>query len=147
MPTQAEINQLIKSELGANPDPSKVMLLLNDKLGEPKLAELKPEYRCACGLVKPVETFPVVDTGVCKSLYNVCAECMTHAEKVSHLCCFTCKEVYAHIEPGKKDKTGFEFKPGKFYHSKNCPQCSTNGKSQIAEMLVYFKRNNIPYQI
>jgi predicted Zn-ribbon and HTH transcriptional regulator len=144
---QDEVNQLIKSELGSNPDPGKVILLLNDKLGQPEIKKVDPEYRCACGLVKPINSFPVVDTGVCKAIYNVCQECVKHAEKVSHLCCFTCKEIYAHIEPGKKDKTGFEFQPGKFYHSKHCPQCSDKGKSHIAEMLVYFKKNNIPYKL
>lgn len=141
------INELIKSELGSNPDPDKVILFLNDKLGTPKLPVRKVEYRCACGLIKPVEQFPIVNTGVCNALYNVCQECIAHAEKVSHLCCFTCKEVYAHTEPGAKDKTGFVFQPGKFYHSKHCPQCSSNGKSHIAEMLVYFKKNKIPYKL
>ena len=142
-----ELQKLIKSELGENPDPDKLILFLDDKLGEPQLPVRKVQYQCACGLQKPVEQFPIVNTGVCKALYNVCPECVTHAEKVSHLCCYSCKEVYAHVEPGKKDKTGFAFQPGKFYHSKHCPQCSTSGKSHIAEMLVYFKKNNIPYKL
>ncbi len=140
-----ELRHRIKSELGENPDPDKVLLFLNDMKDQPSLPEIKTEYRCACGHIKPVESFPIVNTGVCDAVYNVCAECVTQAEKVSHLCCFTCKEVYAHVEPGAKDKSGFKFEPGKFYHSKHCPTCTTTGKSTIAEMLVFYKRNNIPY--
>lgn len=142
-----ELESLIKSELGENPDPTKVILFLDDKLGEAPLPVIKTQYKCACGLEKPIEKFSIVNTGVCNAIYNVCQECIAHAEKVSHLCCYSCKEIYAHIEPGKKDKTGFIFQPGKFYHSKHCPQCTDSGKAHIAEMLVYFKKNNIPYTL
>jgi hypothetical protein len=137
----------IKAELGENPDPGKLLLLLNEITPKIELPKLKTVYNCACGLEKPASAFPIVDTGVCHALYNVCKECEKESSKVSHLCCYTCKEVYAHTEPGKKDNSGFVFMPGKFYHTKHCPTCSVTRKSTVAEMLVYFKKNNIPYTL
>ena len=57
----------------------------------------------------------------------ICDECRNEFEKmkVCTIVCVGCKDVIARMEP-KKDKTGFETKPGNIYHILDCPKCNPN---------------------
>ena len=61
----------------------------------------------------------------------ICDECRKTFDKmkVCIIACLGCKDVIARMEP-KKDKTGFETKPGKVYHIIDCPKCNPEKYSE-----------------
>lgn len=130
-----------------NPDPGQVFDLLNKHVGKVEAPEpVILKRKCACGYVKPVSEFRIVNTGVIPTaLDNVCSGCRVECDKtVAHLCCVSCKEVFGHFYPGK-DPTGFTTHIGKYYHTQECPQCSKQNFSPILEQILFYKLNDIPY--
>lgn len=109
-----------------------------------------------CGKFHPIDRMPVIrTTGVVDNVVDcLCRPCWAkHAVEFRKLCrivCVGCREVVAVLEPGK-EKTGFVWKAGSCLHVAECPVCTPKrGKlrsSQIVEKLVYFQKNNIPYEL
>ncbi len=92
-------------------------------------------------------------TGVIENVMDcVCDKCgvenMKDLGSVARIVCTGCREVVAMVEPFK-EKSGFEWKPGGFYHVIDCPSCArgrTLTGSPIVEKIVFYEANGIPYQ-
>jgi hypothetical protein len=130
-----------------NPKPAEVFDLLDrhaKKIEAPEPIMVK--RKCACNHVKDVSEFRIVDTGVVRGvLDNVCVGCRKECDDtVAHLCCISCKEVFGHFYPGK-DPSGFCTTIGRYYHTQECPQCSSKAFSPILEQILFYKLNGIPY--
>ena len=118
-----------------------------DELGPPKGLSLatgdKPVCWCICK--KPLYTTDIVPTwtGQVHALNNVCKDCTKEASKLATLVCVACKQVVGRLTP-HKDKTGFVFEAGKFYHIDFCGTCnverSRNHPSIIIEPYLFQKR-------
>ena len=90
---------------------------------EPKI--LSPEEVCACGKKVPLIDLEEMNTGVFKSVGDICKGCkdghrldQLHAKIV----CARCKRVIGRVKPAT-DKTGFTFRAGKTYHLAQCGLC------------------------
>lgn len=104
---------------------------------------------CVCGKQVNLDpdTLTVIDTGLFKTLNNVCRGCKagsdidrTHARLV----CARCKRVLAHPEPMKDPKSGFAFEAGRSYHTDGCALCkpSADGSQAaypVIEALVHMR--------
>ncbi len=106
-------------------------------------------FTCACGKDKKLEAMPVIkSTGVVERVVDkVCPECRKDYAKMGRIVCCGCREVVALVEP-HKEKTGFVFRPGGFYHVLNCPKCVGRmfEKSDIVEKILFYKDRGIPYE-
>jgi hypothetical protein len=113
-----------------------------------------PEETSQCWCCKKFKVLP--DFHVEKSilagevrdvLCNSCA--IEHAKELAPLyriVCVGCKEVVDVREPGPP-QAGFVFERGGIYHIANCARCMKGlKKSQILEMVLFYKRNGIPYE-
>ena len=112
-----------------------------------------PKYRCVvCKTDKLVQDMNMIpNTGVVRNVLDcVCKRCeATEVElaKVARIVCAKCRETVMIMEPGK-EPSGFEWKSGKCYHVANCPVCAKDPgikSSTVAEKLVFYKENGIPY--
>lgn len=126
--TEEKINQAI-SVLASLPPPAQQ---------NPKIFE--PEEVCACGKKVPIFKLEEIDTGVFKTIGDVCKGCKEgHQLDKMHakLICATCKRIIGRLEPAV-DKTGFRFKAGKTYHLANCGFCDPNNKKfPIIEKVIW----------
>lgn len=122
------------------------MKVVDEVVGKPDFSQLmQQKCQCACGKTRPVSAFPVVNTGVIKSVYNVCNDCRKEIDETAHLVCITCKATVGHMIPHKVPSTGFEFTKGQFYHIQRCGGCSEKqGSAEVLEHAIYCKKNNIP---
>ena len=137
---------------------TKKIIELADKLPPPpKLSEdvVEPPYdTCVCGkkVLLSSEVLEALDTGVFKTLNDVCTGCK-NGKKIdsenARLVCSKCKRVLCRMEPHKDPTSGFVFKAGKTYHLESCALCnpSPDGKSapyKIIEVVLWnkLKKNN-----
>ena len=102
----------------------------------------KPQERCVCGKLVPITTLEELDTGVFKTLNDVCKGC-TEGKKIdrglARIVCARCKRVLLRIKPAT-DKTGFEFKAGKTYHVSECSLCNPDiSECPIIEKVLWDK--------
>lgn len=101
---------------------------------------------CACGKQVSVTALEELDTGVFKTLNDVCKDCPTGKKldkEMARLVCAGCKRVITRIKPAT-DKTGFKFLPGKTYHLSNCAFCNPGlGKYQIVEKVLWDMDNHV----
>jgi hypothetical protein len=122
--------------------PAEILQEVEKSIGAPVNEETR---LCACGYRVNKSSLPVVDTGVVRAVNNVCLKCTEDAKQVAHLCCTNCKEVFNHSEPFQ-EKTGFSYEAGKYYHTMECPHCSSAEGGLVIEKILYYKKNGIPYE-
>jgi hypothetical protein len=144
--SEEDRRQVISEIAQANKDEAPIIIMekLDHFVGAP---EIVTERKCACGHKYPIHTFPMVNTGVVPTaLLNLCKNCIDGgAEKeLVHFCCVNCKEVFAHAPPHKV-VGGFEYKPGGYYHTSACPNCSSAKGAPCLEVILFYKKNKIPY--
>ena len=105
---------------------------------------------CACAKWVPNSNMRILDTGFIKVIDNTCPGCREAVRGLSILVCTRCRAVVARLEPHKDAKSGFVYAPGKCYHLDCCSTCEPDivvkqkEPTFIIEMLMHFKRNNIP---
>lgn len=119
------------------------------KESEPEANDILPEYlRCpGCTELVSIDSTRQVNTGVIRIMDCVCTSCRKGLTGKSRIACVTCRQLVGFLDP-HKDKTGFEFKPDKYYHVRNCPSCAKDiDKAQIVEKIIYYQKNNIPYEL
>lgn len=91
-------------------------------------------------------------TGVVSNIMDcVCESCAAanakDLAKAARIVCVGCREVVAMVEPFK-EKNGFVWKPGGFYHVMECPRCAKAKAlegSPIVEKIVFYESEGIPY--
>lgn len=104
---------------------------------------------CVCGRQVKLDpdTLTVIDTGLFKTLNNVCRDCKAGAEidrTHARLVCARCKRVLAHPDPMKDPKSGFAFEAGRSYHTDGCALCNPAKDGEqaaypVIEALVYMR--------
>lgn len=108
----------------------------------------------ACGNKRPLQEMArIPSTRVIANVQDcVCIKCAQadHKEftKVARIVCIGCKEVVAMVEPFK-ERTGFQWTAGGFYHVVECPNCSKQfamKQSHILEKICFYKKSGIPYE-
>jgi hypothetical protein len=103
------------------------------------------KHTCACGKqVKLIDLQPVY-TGVVGGVSDMCKNC-TNAQmkakdrETTRVFCYGCKKVVARI-PAHTDAGGFEFKPGAYVHTENCPECATGlSQSTLVEKEIHNRK-------
>lgn len=107
---------------------------------QPEVKILEPEEVCACGKKVPIVSLEELDTGVFKTIGDVCKGCAAgHKLDREHakIICARCKRVICRITPAT-DKTGFSFKAGKVYHLVRCGLCEPGVEQcQIIEKVLW----------
>lgn len=121
---------------------------------EPGMPQVVRRFMCVqCEEAKTAEHMNLIpSTGVVGPVLDcVCHLCAAEWRKnlaeLSRVVCATCRETVFLVEP-HKEKTGFTWKPGGFYHVSVCPCCSSDPElaaSPIAEKIAFYKANGIPY--
>lgn len=138
------INELLKVAEMLPPLPKK----------EVKIEE--PYETCVCGkkVLMDVNHLEVLDTGVFKTLSDVCIGCREGKKidmETARLVCANCKRTICRITPHRDPVSGFTFRAGKSYHLESCALCNPdpNGNSvpyKIIEVVLWNKihknRNN-----
>lgn len=101
---------------------------------------------CACGKKVNITSLEELDTGVFKTLNDICKNCPEGHKidkELARVVCAACKRVITRIKPAK-DKTGFRFLPGKTYHLSNCAFCNPGeNKYQIIEKVLWDRSRHI----
>lgn len=105
---------------------------------------LPPEETCACGKVVPVSQLEMLDTGVFRTIGDVCKGCK-HGHDLdkttAKIVCARCKRVIVRVTPSR-DKTGFEFKAGKSYHLSECKLCTPEiERCPIIEKVIWDRKH------
>lgn len=89
---------------------------------------LESKFTCkACHKLIPITQLQVFDTPVVKGCTaEICNECWQELKKAKAaiIVCMKCKELRHVLEPIRNARTGFELKPGNFYHIMDCPKCN-----------------------
>lgn len=94
-----------------------------------------------CGTRQGLHEFPVHWTGVAQVRDLLCRSCATAMlRQTCHLVCLNCKVVFTRMQPFK-DRTGFVFQAGTFYHMPDCPRCQplVEGTTQKALKVIEFE--------
>jgi hypothetical protein len=128
---------------------TRVILGLNEMLRRmppPKKMTITPTYTCACNKLKPVSEARFKHTGVRNIIDPVCKGCeKTHAG-LATIVCGKCGALVGTMKP-HKDKTGFVFNAGSYYHTDACSDCKPEAtqvtiiEKKIFDMKVTGKRN------
>lgn len=95
----------------------------------------------ACGANTYLGDFAIYDSQVIPSVVSpVCRDCNKELEDKAKLVCCACRTIIGWIDP-HKDKDGFIFGKGSFYHIQACPCCTPGlDKSDIIEKVLYLNR-------
>lgn len=131
--TEEKLNKMI-SILAALPPMKKQKLIV------------EPTETCACGKKIPITALEELDTGVFKTLNDVCKGCKEGHKidrELARVVCAQCKRVITRIKPAV-DKTGFEFKAGKTYHVSECSMCNPEiQRCPIIEKVLWDKKHKV----
>jgi hypothetical protein len=96
------------------------------------------QIQCAnCQGLIPVSEATIVTTSQTTAIDSVCVKCAPLFKGLAKIVCLTCRQVVACVQP-HKDASGFEFKPGAYYHVAVCPTCTpTVASSALLEKKQY----------
>jgi len=103
---------------------------------------------CACGKkFIPIGSVRIHNTGVLQGVTDcLCSdhECTSKVKHFAYIVCIKCKSVVSRIQP-LRCKSGFQIRPGEFYHTNACPDCVKNlGTSVILEKYFFDKEQGVP---
>lgn len=111
---------------------------------------LDTEEICVCGKHIRIDSgkLTMVDTGLFRTVNNVCKGCVNGAEidkAHARLVCARCKKVLAHPEPMEDPKTHFRMEAGRCYHTDGCALCSpaeggAEAEYPIIEAILWMRR-------
>lgn len=113
---------------------------------KPQKLITEPKETCACGKHVHITDLEELDTGVFKTLNDVCKGCKEGHKidrELARVVCAQCKRVLVRIKPNK-DKTGFEFKAGRTYHVSECNLCNPDiQRCPIIEKVLWDKKHKV----
>lgn len=122
---------------------------LTDRMPAVVAPSLQPPEAAACEACH--QQFAVTEfiwhwTGIIRARDLLCPLCAAQALKDScQLACLSCRTVVTRMQKFK-DRTGFLFEAGKFYHLRDCPHClkgklepDTQRRAEIVELELYKK--------
>lgn len=105
-----------------------------------------PKEKCACGKMVHVNSLEALDTGVFKTLNDVCVGCKDGKKidkELARVVCARCKRVIIRLKPAK-DVTGFTFEAGRTYHVSECSLCNPSiQRCPIIEKVLWNKRRHV----
>ena len=100
---------------------------------------------CACGKkFIPIASLRIHNTDFIKGVTDcLCRECESGVRHMAYIVCIKCKSVVSRIQPIKL-KSGFQLRPGAFYHTNACPECTKNlSTSVILEKYFYDREQGV----
>ena len=100
---------------------------------------------CACGKkFIPIRSLKIHNTEFVKGVTDcLCRECEDSVKHMAYIVCIRCKSVVSRIQP-MSFKSGFQLRPGAFYHTNACPECVKNlSTSVILEQHFYEKERGV----
>ena len=100
---------------------------------------------CACGKkFIPIASLRIHSTDFIKGVTDcLCRECEPQYRRMAYIVCIRCKSVVSRIQP-MSFKSGFQLRPGAFYHTNACPECVKNlSTSVILEQHFYEKERGV----
>jgi len=101
--------------------------------------------QCYCGKFQPKDSLNIIDTGVIQVIDVTCKDCAELNKDKAIIVCCGCHVPVVWVDP-HKEKNGFEFKKGKYYHTRACPTCDEGiTSSTVLEQVLYCKKMGIPY--
>lgn len=113
---------------------------------KPQKLITEPKETCACGKHVHITALEELDTGVFKTLNDICKNCPDGRKidrELARVVCAQCKRVITRIKPAV-DKTGFEFKAGKTYHVSECSMCNQEiQRCPIIEKVLWDKKHKV----
>lgn len=105
-----------------------------------------PMEKCVCGKMVPVASLESLDTGVFKTLNDVCIGCPDGKKidkELARVVCARCKRILIRLKPAT-DATGFKFEAGRTYHVSECSLCNPNiQRCPIIEKVLWNKSHNV----